>query len=84
MSHYVDPVIRNAYRVLRRAAAVLKEDDPEGVDDSPFHGGFESSDELRTPDLTKTKRLDREQELQGLDTDRRVEDVESYGMRRDR
>ena len=59
-------LLRNATRVLREAAEVLDEDD-DGADDSPFHHNIESPKELRTPDLFKTHRLDREQEERGLD-----------------
>lgn len=45
-------------------------------EDNPFQHNLESPEELRAPDLGATKRLDREQESEGLDTDRRVEDVE--------
>jgi hypothetical protein len=39
----------------------------------------ESPDELKTPDFDQTQRLDRAQEQQGLDADRRVEDIEEVG-----
>lgn len=44
--------------------------------DEPFEHWIDSPDELRAPDLSMTQRLDREQEEEGLDADRRVEDVE--------
>ncbi len=44
--------------------------------DEPFEHWIESPDELRAPDLSTTQRLDREQEDEGLDADRRVEDIE--------
>ena len=52
----------------------LNEEDTEA--DEPFQHWIDSPEELRQPDLGQTKRLDREQEDEGLDTDRRVEDVE--------
>lgn len=48
-------------------------------DDMPFQNSNESPPELQTPDFDQTKRLDRDQEAEGLDTDRRVEDVEEVG-----
>jgi hypothetical protein len=48
----------------------------EDKDDNPFQHWLESPEELQAPDLGATKRLDREQESDGLDSDRRVEDVE--------
>lgn len=45
-------------------------------EDTPFQHWIDSPEELRRPDLGKTKRLDREQEEEGLDANRRVEDVE--------
>lgn len=50
--------------------------DQDDDDDNPFQHNLESPEELRAPDLGATRRLDREQESEGLDTDRRVEDVE--------
>lgn len=76
----MDPVISAATRTLRRAAVVIDEEELDEGDTSPFHGGFQSPPELQTPDLSRTKRLDREQEDRGLDTPRRVEDVEPVGM----
>lgn len=49
----------------------------DGTDD--FKHYVESPKELRGPDLDQTKQLDRDQEQQGLDTNRRVEDVEDIG-----
>lgn len=72
-----DPVIREANRVLRLAAAVLEDDDEDR--DLPFQQILRSPEEFRMPDLSKTKRLDREQEAQGLDWPRRAEDVEALG-----
>lgn len=53
----------------------------DGSDDGTdeFKHYVESPKELRGPDLDQTKRLDRAQEQQGLDADRRVEDVEDIG-----
>ena len=51
-------------------------EDNDASEDIPFEHWIESPEELLTPDLGQTKRLDREQEDEGLDTDRRVEDVE--------
>ena len=51
----------------------LRDDEP---DDDDFKHYVESPRELRGPDFDRTKRLDRDQEAEGLDTDRRVEDVE--------
>jgi len=48
----------------------------EEQDDVPFQQTIRSPKELRTPDLSRTKQLDREQEEEGLDADRRAEDVE--------
>lgn len=58
-------------------------DDDENQDDIPFQHWLESPEELQAPDLGNTKRLDREQESDGLDTDRRVEDVEGIGSQPD-
>lgn len=54
----------------------LSEEESETDEDTPFQHWIDSPEELRQPDLGQTKRLDREQEDEGLDTDRRVEDVE--------
>lgn len=51
----------------------------EDKDDIPFQHWLESPEELQAPDLGTTKRLDREQESEGLDSDRRVEDIEGIG-----
>jgi len=59
------------------------EDRDEDKDNIPFQHWLESPDELQAPDLGTTKRLDREQENEGLDSDRRVEDVEGIGSRPD-
>jgi hypothetical protein len=58
-----DPVIREALRTLREAEKLLEEND--GV---PFRHTLSPPEEFRDPDLTRTKRLDREQEARGLDT----------------
>lgn len=73
-----DPVIREASVVLLQAAALLAA--PEDDDDVPFQQILRSPDDFGMPDLSRTKRLDREQEAQGLDDHRRVEDVEAVGM----
>ena len=55
----------------------------EGDDEDPnipFAAEIPTIPELRTPDFDQTKRLDRAQEDQGLDNDRRVEDVEEVGV----
>lgn len=52
------------------------ENGDEDKDDNPFQHWLSSPEELQAPDLGATKRLDREQEDDGLDSDRRVEDVE--------
>ena len=44
-----------------------------------FHHYVESPEELKTPDFDQAKRLDRAQEQEGLDGDRRVEDIEEVG-----
>jgi hypothetical protein len=52
----------------------------ESEDDTDlFHHWVESPPELRAPDMDKTQRLDREQESQGLDSDRNAEDAEEFG-----
>jgi hypothetical protein len=53
------------------------ESDDDGSDE--FHHYVKSPKELQTPDFDKAQRLDRAQEEQGLDSDRRVEDVEEVG-----
>lgn len=55
----------------------LREDDDDDTDE--FKHYVESPKELRGPDLDQTKRLDRAQEEEGLDVDRRAEDVEDVG-----
>lgn len=52
-------------------------------EDIPFHGGQVPPDELLEPDMDKAHRLDRQQEDQGLDGDRAVEDVEEVGAPQD-
>lgn len=56
------------------AVDTLRDEDEDENDD--FKHYVESPKELRDPDLDRTKRLDREQEEDGLDEDRRVEDIE--------
>ena len=55
----------------------LRNEDEDDTDD--FKHYVESPKELRGPDLDQTKQLDREQEQEGLDVDRRAEDVEDVG-----
>jgi hypothetical protein len=75
-------------RTGRRRHAYGEEEAPEDVDtlrdDDDAHDGdfkhyVESPKELRGPDLDMSQRLDRAQEEEGLDVDRRVEDVEEVG-----
>lgn len=56
-----------------------QEDHELEQDTNPFQHFLESPPELQDPDLGATKRLDREQEDEGLDSDRRVEDIEGIG-----
>ena len=65
------PLSARPFGPLRDAEKLLQEND--GV---PFRHTLSPPEEFRHPDLTRTKRLDREQELRDLDTHRRVEDVE--------
>lgn len=52
----------------------------EGEDeDDDFHHYVESPRELQEPDMDEAEQLDREQEDQGLDEDRRAEDAQDYG-----
>lgn len=51
----------------------LRNEDEEEED---FQHFLEPPPELQAPDLDESKRLDREQEIQGLDIDRRAEDAE--------
>ena len=48
-----------------------------------FQHWVESPPELQDPDLGAAKRLDREQEDEGLDSNRRVEDIEGFGSQPD-
>src|SRR6516162_10694693 len=70
----------------------LRDDDDDSADDygfvtpyrpreedMPFQNPIEAPEELQTPDFDETKRLDRTQEEQGLDSDRLVEDVGEVG-----
>lgn len=70
----------------------LREDDDDSPDDyefvtpyrepdedMPFQNSIESPEELQTPDFDQTRRLDRDQEAEGLDDDRLVENVEEVG-----
>jgi len=70
----------------------LRDDDDDSADDyefvtpyrpreedMPFQNSIESPEELQTPDFDETKRLDRTQEEQGLDSARLVEDVGEVG-----
>lgn len=75
----MDPVLREASRILRLADALLHEDEDDEDDGVPFRHILSPPEEFRTPDLSRVKRLDREQELQGLDAHRRAEDVEPLG-----
>ncbi len=78
-----------ASRRASRRLAWGEDEAPEDIDtlrdetdeeDEAFHHYVKSPEELRTPDFDKAKRLDRAQENAGLDTDRRVEDVEAVGI----
>jgi hypothetical protein len=55
-------------------------DQSEDDGQDEFHHYVDSPEELQTPDFDQTKRLDRAQEQQGLDADRRVEDIEEVGI----
>lgn len=52
----------------------LRDEDEDDTDDYKHY--LKSPKELRAPNMDQTERLDREQEDEGLDADRRVEDVE--------
>ena len=56
---------------------VPSDEENDSTDDWKHY--VDSPKELRGPDLDHTKRLDRDQEQEGLDADRRVEDVEDVG-----
>jgi hypothetical protein len=60
----MDPVIRRARYILRQSAALLAA--AEENDGVPFQHALSPPEEFREPDLSRTKRLDREQEAQGL------------------
>lgn len=53
--------------------------DENDDDNDEFQHWVESPKELQGPDMDLSKRLDRAQEQEGLDSDRRVEDVEDVG-----
>jgi hypothetical protein len=74
----MDPVIRRARYILRQSAALLAA--AEENDGVPFQHALSPPEEFREPDLSRTRQLDREQEAQGLDQHRRVEDVGSVGI----
>jgi hypothetical protein len=78
--HHDDPEWEEQWRDTGEEAPedidTLRDDDESEGEDS-FKHYVESPKELRGPDLDQTKRLDRAQEQEGLDADRRVEDVEN-------
>ena len=60
----------------------LRDEDESETGDgikNPFHHWIDSPSELQDPDTSDAHRLDRNQEDQGLDEDRRVEDIEEFG-----
>ncbi len=67
---------RTAYGEIEAPEDVDTLRNEEDDDNDDFKHYVQSPKELRGPDLDQTKRLDRDQESEGLDTDRRVEDVE--------
>lgn len=71
------------YQFVEPIGHLDDEDDQPGDDkhEPEFQHWLESPDELQAPDLGATKRLDRQQEDEGLDSDRRVEDIEGIGSR---
>jgi hypothetical protein len=54
----------------------LRDESEDDTDD--FHHWVESPPELRAPNIDQAKQLDREQESDGLDGDRRAEDAEEF------
>jgi hypothetical protein len=87
--HLAPPDLSHAIRSSSRRQAWGETEAPEDIDtlreqgdddgQDDFHHYVESPDELQTPDFDQAKRLDRAQEQQGLDADRRVEDIEEVG-----
>lgn len=75
LHHLEANINRIAYGEIEAPAQV----DTLRDDESDFKHYVDSPKELRDPDMDRTKRLDREQGDQGLDADRRAEDVESVG-----
>ena len=53
----------------------LRDEDDDGTNE--FKNYVKSPKELQAPDMDQAKRLDRDQESEGLDANRRVEDVEN-------
>lgn len=74
---------RHAYGEMEAPEDVdtLRDENDDDGTDNDFKHYVESPQELREPDLDQTKQLDRDQEQEGLDTNRRAEDVEDIGGR---
>jgi hypothetical protein len=76
--------IQEQLRAASRRQAYGEIEAPEDVDtlrqetpeENDFQHYLEPPEELQEPDLDQSKRLDREQEQEGLDVDRRAEDAE--------
>jgi hypothetical protein len=70
-----DPLLRRARHILHEASKLLEDD---GI---PFRHSLSPPEEFRDPDLGRAHRLDREQEMQGLDTHRQAEDIPTVSGR---
>jgi hypothetical protein len=71
-------IIRQAYGEVEAPESVdtLRQEEPGSEED--FHSYVETPAELRDPNLDRTQQLDREQEAEGLDQGRNVENVEGW------
>ena len=70
---------RHAYGEIKAPEAIDTLRNTDDADDDHFHHYVESPKELRTPDMARTIFKDKQQEEDGLDNERRAEDVADLG-----
>lgn len=74
----IEAMIHRAYGEVEAPESVDTLRQEEEGSEEDFHSYVETPAELRDPNLDRTQQLDREQEREGLDQDRNVEDVEGW------
>lgn len=74
----IEAMIHQAYGETQAPESVDTLRQEEEGSEEDFHSYVETPKELRDPNLDRTQQLDREQQAEGLDGDRNVENVESW------